>query len=152
MKLTEEGFTLVEIMVVVAIIALIAAIAIPNLLRAKLSANETAAIDSLTTIRFAMESYHFTQTPPSFSGASLPALANTTPPYIDERLGSGQRQGYGFLLFIFGANRYFCLASPLKLRVTGNRQFLYSNFNFGSWQSGTIYAWDPDNPGWRPLG
>lgn len=155
----RRGFTLVEIMIVVAIIALLAAIAIPNLLRAKHNANESAALNSLTKIRGAMESYHFTQIPHTYP-TGLAVLANSTPPYIDERLGVGQKQGYSFMMFVFGGGaditqirrRYFCWATPLKSRVTGTRQFLYSNFAFGAWSSGTIYVYDPDNPGWVPLG
>ena len=66
MRLNKKGFTLVEIMIVVAIIVLLAAIAIPNLLRARLSANEATAIAAMRTLSTAMESYRAAQSPPAY--------------------------------------------------------------------------------------
>src|SRR3989338_271196 len=99
-KLGRKGFTLVEIMIVVAIIALLAAIAIPNLLRARHNANESAAIAALRTLSTAEESYRAAQTPPSYS-ADLGDLFDSTPPYIDAALSgatssTNSRQGYFF--------------------------------------------------------
>lgn len=118
---SKRGFTLVEIMIVVAIIALLAAIAIPNLLRARHNANEAAAISALRSLSTAMESFRAAQTPPTYP-ASLAALSNATPPYIDATLASGTKQGYLFA-YTSGTNTYSVGANPQVTNTTGTRVF-----------------------------
>lgn len=118
----NKGFTLVEIMIVVAIIILLAAIAIPNLLRARLNANEAAAIASCRTLSSALESYRAAQTPPAYP-AELDDLSEATPPYIDATLGSGSKQGYDFAYVQDSDNEYSITATPVTQDVTGSRTF-----------------------------
>jgi len=118
----KKGFTLVEIMIVVAIIALLAAIAIPNLLRARHNANESAAIGALRTISAACESFRAAQTPTTYP-ANLAALSGANPAYIDNTLGGGTKQGYTFAYVLVNANQYTCTATPTVANVTGTRVF-----------------------------
>ncbi|MCC6487663.1 MAG: prepilin-type N-terminal cleavage/methylation domain-containing protein, partial [Candidatus Hydrogenedentes bacterium] len=100
----KSGFTLIELMIVVAIIAIIAAIAIPNLLRSRMSANEAGAAGAMRTIstgEVAFQTAAFVDTDTDGVGdyGSLAELADpdgagATPPFIDQVLGNGQKHGY----------------------------------------------------------
>ena len=74
----EKGFSLIELLIVVAIILIIAAIAIPNLLRARIAANESSAVSSLRTINTAQVTFQMAY-PTAGYAASLAVLGPATP-------------------------------------------------------------------------
>ena len=117
MKRRNSGFTLIELMIVVAIIAIIAAIAIPSLLNARKAGNEASAISSLRTLSTVNNMYRTRYQ--SFSSS----LANlSTAGYIDAVLGAGTKSGYAFT-YSGSTNTWTVSATPSTSGTTGDRGF-----------------------------
>ncbi|RKY33290.1 MAG: pili assembly chaperone [Candidatus Omnitrophota bacterium] len=116
----KKGFTLVEMMIVVAVVALLAALAIPNLLRARMQANETSAQASLKIIASAEICYNTANyTYGNLANLSLP---EAQPPYIDGTLASGSKSGYNFYIRE-ATDSSFCISAEPKSANHGSQSF-----------------------------
>lgn len=136
------GFSLIELMIVIAVILIIAALAIPNLLRARMSANESAAVAALRTLA-TQEANYDSSFGPGFSptlaalGPSIPGTPPSvaTADLVDQVLASGLRGGYQFLytpLIPSGSTTptgYTVNANPISPGITGEWFFYLDQSN-----------------------
>lgn len=116
----RRGFTLIEIMIVVAIVIVLVSIAVPGILRSRVVANEGAAIASLRTLNNACQTYHMDQQ--KFPD-SLITLSTANPPYIDNVLGSGVKQGYQFIYESADDDHFTVRANPTHTGLLKGRYF-----------------------------
>jgi type IV pilus assembly protein PilA len=138
MRKSSKGFSLIELLIVVAIILIIAAIAIPNLLRSRIAANQASAVGSLRTLNTAEITYSstynvgFTATmtylaPPTSTTNTNPT--STAAGLIDSVLALGSKSGYSFVYSAGAAdstgriNTYSFTAVPISSSTGTNYYF-----------------------------
>jgi len=149
----KNGYTLVEIMIVVTIIGLLVAIAFPNLLRARVSANEGITKGNIRTLLTAIENFRTASVPatypPNLAAMAVPGMA---PPYIDTVMAGGIRNGYQYTYVARGVDalgnfaQFTLNVDPINPGITGNTSYFVD-------ESGIIRSENPGpaNAGSPPL-
>ena len=171
MKKSSRGFSLIELLIVVAIILIIAAIAIPNLLRSRIAANQASAVGSLRTLNTAEVTYATTYNTgysatlgdlgPNAAGQSPAAtaagLVDEVLSGVSQASGGGaaattsSKSGYQFTYSPAGTdgsgkiNTYSFIATPISVGTTGTN-FYFTDQSGVIRQNSTAVAGSTDSP------
>ena len=140
----NKGFSLIELLIVVAVTGIISAIAVPNLMQSRLAANEASAMASIRNLVTAEITYASTSGTGAFG--SMDNLVDSS--LVDAVVGNGVKNGYSFTITPNGSTGFTVVAIPVTKGTTGNRGFF-------SDQTGVIrYSKDgsPPNSGSPALG
>ena len=156
MRKQAGGFSLIELLIVVAIILIIAAIAIPNLLRSRIAANQASTVGSLRTLITAEFTYSasyntgysttLSQLGPPASGAPNSTAAGL----VDSLLAAGTKSGYTFSYTPSSetagrTDAYSFNADPLIANVTGTAHYFVDSSGVIR-QNNTVVAGSSDSP------
>jgi len=146
---SHKGFSLIELLLVVAVILIIAAIAVPNFLRSRMRANEASAVASLRVLNTAAVTYSITYPDMGFpaqlttlGGANPCSASSTQACLIDDFLAQGSKSGYSFVWTGDGATpsiAFTVTGTPVAVGASGQRMFCTD-------QSGVIH-YDPTGSG-----
>jgi len=130
----RRGFTVLELLIVITVIATIASIALPNYVGAKKAANETSAINSMRALVAAQENYRVAKSAGKY--ATLEQLKDSG--LVNSALGSGAMSGYTFMTVTPGASTFAFIAYP---QASGGDRLFYVD------QTGVIRTAEDDTIG-----